>query len=263
MVYAPLIIIKHLGFIKEYQKMGNIFKRFVKTINGNSLAEFAVTTAVMATLAATAAPKLSKLSEGTKAEKTYDHIDKLIKQAGNFYQKTADTEGRGRFPGQYRFYEPVGEPNNIGGYYNDDFSTAGVELARVNSAMHHDAILRDLGLMDTDGWRGTQGQQTENRWVWVFDDIHDYYQHDNYAYHQFHEVRNYHHGAVGHGHNSHEATYEWLSLFGDEVLSSPFQNGNYAYTVVAGGGSGDDVYPPVIYIVDVENAVHYNNVLTP
>ena len=33
--------------------------RNVKSINGNSLAEFATTTALMATLAATAAPKLS------------------------------------------------------------------------------------------------------------------------------------------------------------------------------------------------------------
>ncbi|SVD31062.1 uncharacterized protein METZ01_LOCUS383916, partial [marine metagenome] len=39
--------------------------RNVKSINGNSLAEFATTTALMATLAATAAPKLSEMSEGT------------------------------------------------------------------------------------------------------------------------------------------------------------------------------------------------------
>ena len=34
-------------------------------------------------------------------------------------------------------------------------------------------------------------------------------------------------------------------------------------TVVAGGGSGNDVYPPVIYVVDVENAVDFNSVLEP
>ena len=56
----------------------------------------------MATLAATAAPKLSEMSEGTKGEKSRNEIDKLIKQAGNFYQDTADSEGR-RLPGQEKF----------------------------------------------------------------------------------------------------------------------------------------------------------------
>ena len=56
---------------------------------------------------------------------------------------------------------------------------------------------------------------------------------------------------------------EWLPLFGDEVLESRFQDGHYAYTVVAGGGSGNDVFPPVLYVVDVENAVDFNSVLEP
>ena len=73
--------------------------RNVKSIKGNSLAEFATTTALMATLAATAAPKLSEMSEGAKAEKSKNEIDKIIKQGGSFYQDTADNEGRGRFPG--------------------------------------------------------------------------------------------------------------------------------------------------------------------
>ena len=33
--------------------------------------------------------------------------------------------------------------------------------------------------------------------------------------------------------------------------------------IVAGGGSGDDVFPPVLYVVDVENAVDFNSVLEP
>ena len=82
--------------------------RNVKSINGNSLAEFATTTALMATLAATAAPKLSEMSEGTKAEKSMNEIDKILTQARNFYQTTADTEGRGRFPGQDKYNMAVG-----------------------------------------------------------------------------------------------------------------------------------------------------------
>ena len=56
---------------------------------------------------------------------------------------------------------------------------------------------------------------------------------------------------------------EWDALFGDEVLESKFQDGHYVYTVVAGGGTGNDVYPPTIYVADVESAVDFNNVLMP
>ena len=63
--------------------------------------------------------------------------------------------------------------------------------------------------------------------------------------------------------NCSSCSDEWLGLFGDEVLGSTFQDGHYVYTVVAGGGTGSDVYPPVIYVVDVENAVDFNNVLAP
>ena len=59
--------------------------RTVKSVKGNSLAEFATTTALMATLAATAAPKLSEMSEGAKAEKSRNELDKLVKQAGAWY----------------------------------------------------------------------------------------------------------------------------------------------------------------------------------
>tara|TARA_Y100000590_G_scaffold143049_1_gene164192 strand:+ start:331 stop:1053 length:723 start_codon:yes stop_codon:yes gene_type:complete len=240
--------------------MINICKNLMKSIRGNSLAEFAVTTALMATLAATAAPKLSKISEATKAEKTYEHIDKLIKQAGNFYQKTAETEGRGRFPGQDRFYQSIGGPNNMSvHYYNDDFSSPGLENARQNSMNHHQAILKDLGLMDIDGWRGSEYHQAENHWIWVFNDIS--IDNNDDLEERYYEVRHRHHESVGENQNGRAD--EWLSLFGDEILRSPYQFGDYAYTVVAGGGSGDDVYPPVIYIVDVENAVHFNNTLTP
>ena len=43
--------------------------KYFKTIRGNSLAEFATTTALMATLAATAAPKMSELTQIGKEEK--------------------------------------------------------------------------------------------------------------------------------------------------------------------------------------------------
>tara|TARA_Y100000816_G_C26027110_1_gene537539 strand:- start:823 stop:990 length:168 start_codon:yes stop_codon:yes gene_type:complete len=46
-----------------------LLKKYIKKATGSSLAEFAVTTALMATLAATAAPKLSRLSERQRQRK--------------------------------------------------------------------------------------------------------------------------------------------------------------------------------------------------
>ena len=48
----------------------------LKERKGQSLAEFAVTTAMMATLATTAAPKFSGVGEGAKEKKTLADIDK-------------------------------------------------------------------------------------------------------------------------------------------------------------------------------------------
>ena len=58
-------------------------------------------------------------------------------------------------------------------------------------------------------------------------------------------------------------TEEWKALVGGETLSSKFQDGHYVYTVVAGGGSGSDVYPPVLFVGDIENMTNFNNVLEP
>ena len=49
------------------KKLLNYFKR----VDGQSLAEFAVTTAMMATLATTAAPKFSGVGEGAKRKRLY------------------------------------------------------------------------------------------------------------------------------------------------------------------------------------------------
>ena len=58
--------------------------RYLKSSKGQSLAEFAVTTAMMATLATTAAPKFSGVGEGAKEKKTLSDIDKIKSSANNF-----------------------------------------------------------------------------------------------------------------------------------------------------------------------------------
>ena len=86
--------------------------KFKKT-SGNSLMEFAVTIGLMAILAATAAPKLSQMGENTKFSKSRNEIDKILRQAANFYQETAVKEGRGRFPGQDKYNLPVGGHDSV------------------------------------------------------------------------------------------------------------------------------------------------------
>ena len=134
--------------------------RTVKSIKGNSLAEFATTTALMATLAATAAPKLSEMSEGTKAEKSRNEIDKIIKQAGQFYQDTADEDGRGRFPNQTKFNVAIGG----GDYDNHGGSSTDLAAAQARSAAHTALIMADLGLDGTDGWQNYDDAHS-NDWV--------------------------------------------------------------------------------------------------
>ena len=225
--------------------------RNVKSINGNSLAEFATTTALMATLAATAAPKLSEMSEGTKAEKSRNEIDKIIKQAGTYYQDTADDEGRGRFPGQSRFNVSVGGVGGAG-YTNADASTAGTVTAHTASNLHHTAILTDLGVYGADaGWED-YNEGHENGWVSVFGTSNADAKLPSSAVS----------GSAGVGDNG-AGTADWKKLMGGETLTSRFQDGHYVYTVVAGGGSGTNVYPPVLYVGDIENMTDFNNVLEP
>ena len=88
-----------------------IMKSFLKKLKGRtgqSMAEFAVTTAMMATLATTAAPKFSGVGEGAKGKKTLSEIDKIVKAGSNFYNAKVTEDGRGRFPGQEKYNVAIG-----------------------------------------------------------------------------------------------------------------------------------------------------------
>jgi len=253
---------KTLGFkkkLKRRNKMKHTLKtiiRNVKSIKGNSLAEFATTTALMATLAATAAPKLSEMSEGAKGEKSRNELDKLVKQAGQFYQDTADEEGRGRFPGQERFSTGLGSPDGTN-YHNDDAKTAAeLTAAKTRSGNHTTAIHKDLGLVSGDeGWKQYKDAH-DATWVSVFGTTNA----DATLSSEVSGVINDPTATAGAKGNGPE---EWKALLGGETLSSKFQDGHYVYSIVAGGGSGNDVYPPVLYVADIENVTQFNNLLEP
>ena len=108
-----------------------LFKR-LKSRKGQSLAEFAVTTAMMATLATTAAPKFSGVGEGAKEKKTYADIDKIIKSSNNFYNEKVTKEGRGRFPGQVKYNEAV--PDG-GGYVDENALVTSLDLFEISRSL--------------------------------------------------------------------------------------------------------------------------------
>ena len=229
----------------------------VKSIKGNSLAEFATTTAFMATLAATAAPKLSEMSEGAKGEKSRNELDKLVKQAGQFYQDTADTEGRGRFPGQERFSTGLGSADGTD-YDNKSARTqAEIDAAILKSGGHTTAIHTDLGLTSTsEGWKQFDGSHTAY-WISVFGVSNADAPLPNGVSGVINDPDT--DGTDNHGNGPEE----WTALLGGETLSSKFQDGHYVYSIVGGGGSGDAVYPPVLFVADIENCVNFNNLLEP
>ena len=227
--------------------------RNVKSIKGNSLAEFATTTALMATLAATAAPKLSEMSEGAKAEKSKNEIDKIIKQGGQFYQDTADNEGRGRFPGQDKFNHAV-------------TSHAGYAATSKDTKEHEDAIMNDLSTDElvnyntftksNSGWTSVFGKDNADAQA---PNGHSVYADDE---DDLADCNTCPREADGSEKNT-AGPVEWLALFGDVPLKSQYQDGHFVYQVVAGYGSGADAYPPVLYVADIENASHFNNLLEP
>jgi hypothetical protein len=230
--------------------------RNVKSVRGNSLAEFATTTALMATLAATAAPKLSEMSEGAKGEKSRNEIDKIIKMAGQFYQDQAEASlsGRGRFPNQSRYDVPVG-----GSDYSNN-TALGTDHSLTDdqnrSLAHTQLVYQDLGMIMVDDVLGGYKDATSKTLGWD--------RFDETPKSEWQAVFGTANAALDDQVDDAPASgNEWDNLFGDEVLGSTFQDGQYVYTVVAGGGTGIDAYPPTIYVVDVESAVDFNNVLMP
>ena len=228
--------------------------RNVKSINGNSLAEFATVTALMATLAATAAPKLSEMSEGAKGQKSTDELDKLVKQAGQFYQDTADIEGRGRFPGQDKYDMKVGGHTDEGDITDQivGIEAVGSSPAVAPTYTHYQHAngsdwLSVFGIANSDVPKPTEATMAPDDGVGTCQTCPGVGTNNS-----VHGV-----GVVKTGHQ------EWLNLFGDSPLGSTYQDGHFVYQVVAGGGTGNSTYPPTLYVADVENASHFNNVLEP
>ena len=199
---------------------------------GASLIEFAVTTALMATLAVTAAPKMSSLTEDTKAKKSIENIDKILFASKKFYEETSNLEGRGRFPGQVKYNESV--PDNNGGYANEDLLIASIDVFETYES---EEASKWASVFGTDNLESPAPQGSS---VNVSED-------DN-------------------GDGSFDVSAgaeEFLNEFGGNAIKSPFQDGHYIYTVIAGGGSGSSSYAPILYVADLENPSNFNKKLQP
>ena len=204
----------------------------IKKRTGNSLAEFAVTTAMMATLAATAAPQFGSVGEGAKEKKTMNNIDKIIQSANNYYNAKLDEEGRGRFPGQTKY------DSKVGGYDlpTDTDTDMALEMFVETVLNNYDGYTDDL-----------------SAFVYVFStaaDDQDAIQGDwqNISSSVVYDV---------------DGATDFVELFGNNGMSSPFQDGAYIYLVIPGSGSGSSSQAPAIIVADVENPTELHKILVP
>ena len=221
---------------KTIIKVFRILLKKLRSTKGNSLAEFAVTTAMMATLATTAAPRFASIGESAKEKKTMANIDRIIAAANNHYMESLEQEGRGRFPGQIKYNVPVG----------------GIDLAQNQLTVDalegfQDNILP--GLTSAEGDIGSY-------FVYAFALSND----DQDAVEQGILVSGSNAGFDG------EAPYvadELRFQFSRALVDSPYQDGAYIVLVIPGSGTGTLAEPPALVVADMENPAKLHKILVP
>ena len=209
----------------------------IKSNKGNSLAEFAVTTAMMATLATTAAPKFGGVGDGAKQKKTMNNIDKVLTVANNFYNQAVSEEGKGRFPGQSKYDSEVGGVTLATGQTTDAALETYVE-----------DVLSTIGTYESDN----------SDFVYVFSPAVD--DEDALAGDWMSFAGQEHQVDVLFDTDGAE---DFKKNFGNAGIKSPFQDGAYIYLVIPGSGSGTSAQAPVIIVADVENPSELHKTLTP
>mgnify|MGYP000931838299 CR=1 FL=1 len=190
----------------------------IKSTAGNSLAEFAVVIALMATLMSTGQVKFSQAGEGGKGKKTGQELDKIMKAANNFYNAMGDEEGAGRFPGQDKWDKSVpltGAYSSLGQVLNDLVSNKFDSYvdAEVNSSYggsygsHWCSVFgKSLAISNKQSMHGDHRQKIAT------DDASG--------------------GSSETGDLTNAGTTDFTSYM--EPIKSPFLDGHYIYTVIAG-----------------------------
>ena len=214
----------------------NLIKK-LKSTKGNSLAEFAVVTAMMGALATTAAPKFGAVGDGAKAGATVANLDKIKSAANNFYNAKVTEEGRGRFPGQTKYDEKVG-----------GFDLPANTLTDAAIEVYLETILNGQTTYEAD----------LSDYVYVFSPAVD--DEDAIAGDWMSFVGTTHQVDVEFDTDGAE---DMKAGFGNTGISSPFQDGAYIYLVIPGSGSGSDAQAPAMIIADAENPSELHKVLAP
>ena len=210
-------------------------KKKLKSRKGNSLAEFAITTAMMATLATTAAPKFGQVGAGAKEKKTIANIDKILTVANNYYNQTLSEEGKGRFPGQEKY----------------DVAVGGIDLAEGASTDETLEAYLETILDQKDSYTSDLSE-----FVYVFSPTVD---DDDALQGGWMNLET----SVGFDGNSEVGALDFKEDFGNKGISSPFQDGSYAFLVIPGSGSGTDAQAPVMVVIDTENPSKLFKTLVP
>ena len=216
-----------------------LFKRLIKKLKnttGNSLAEFAVTTAMMATLATTAAPKFAGIGEGAKEKKTLANIDKILSAANNHYMETLEDEGRGRFPGQTKYDTKVGGVELGDGQQTTD----ALDEWTKNTLPSLLSIEEPLGTYFVYVFAGSESDE------------------DALAHDIINPASN-----VGYDDLAPFANVEFRYQFATRMIDSPYQDGGYIYLVIPGSGTGTLVQSPALIVADMENPARLHRILVP
>ena len=217
-----------------HNKLFRILKGLVFSSNGQSLAEFAVITAMMATFITTAMPKLSDMMESGKANKSIDELDKLLLQAKNFYETTAAIEGRGRLPGQDKFDKAVGGYSSVIDVMND--------LETFSSFTNEELGMKWVSVFGTENPKAPKPIGSFFYDDQVIPDVND-------------------EGDITCGNcpeGRESGSEEWIYLFSNEVLISPFQDGHYIYVVIP---SDEPDGAPTLFVADGESPKYLNKIL--
>jgi len=218
-----------------FETIKKFFKTLTKAVKnnrGNSLAEFAVTTAMMATLATTAAPKFGQIGSGAKEKKTISNIDKILTVANNYYNQTLSEEGKGRFPGQSKYDVAVGGIDLSEGQLTDEALEAYIETI-LDGKVSYDSSLGEF--------------------VYVFSPTSDDDDALQGGWMNLETSVDFNSGGA----------LDFKKDFGNNGMQSPFQDGSYAYLVIPGSGSGTDAQAPVMVVIDTENPSKLYKTLVP
>ena len=164
-----------------------------------------------------------------------NNIDKILTVANNFYNQTLSEEGKGRFPGQEKYDVPVGGIDLAEGAQTDETLEAYIET-----------------ILDAkDSYTSELGE-----FVYVFSTATD---DDDALQGDWMSLET----SVSYDAGDEIGALDFKQDFGNNGMTSPFQDGSYAYLVIPGSGSGTSAQAPVVVVIDTENPSKLHKTLVP